>query len=234
MVETDGLSPDLPPPPPPKYEFRPAAGRAQWFIRFAWLALVSEIIGTALIGMEISLLNRIESGNYTDSEVELNDTLVLVHSVAASAVFLIALVVSYLWLYRVNKNSWVLRGAKMKFRPGWSVGWWFIPFANLVQPYRIMCELWRANIPGDEAEDWSPTTIPSTILFWWLLTLGTNITGYLSGRLTLQAEALSEHLLADGFYVASSLIGIAAWYMSIRLVRRIQAGQERLAMTSAF
>jgi Domain of unknown function (DUF4328) len=30
--------------------------------------------------------------------------------------------------------------APVRFTPGWAVGWWFVPFANLVKPYQVMRE----------------------------------------------------------------------------------------------
>jgi hypothetical protein len=47
-----------------------------------------------------------------------------------------------LWLHRAAKNLPALGRGGMQFTPGWSVGWFFIPFANLVKPLAAVSELW--------------------------------------------------------------------------------------------
>src|SRR5439155_11350703 len=37
------------------------------------------------------------------------------------------------WQHRVTRNVWA-RGHPIKTSPGWAVGWWFIPIANLWMP----------------------------------------------------------------------------------------------------
>jgi hypothetical protein len=232
MAISDRPSPDLPPPPP--YDFVSAAGRTKWFVRFAWMAIVANALGAVVTAFEIELLGRIDSGNFTDSEIDLNETLFALYGVIALAVILLAMVIAFMWTYRVNKNSWVLRRSNMKFRPGWSVGWWFIPIANIFQPYRIIAELWRANVGRDDAEDWTNNEVSPEILLWWVLAIVGNVMATIYDRLTDRAETLSDYFLADGIFIISSLTGVVMWYISIRIVRAIQAGQERLAMTAVF
>ncbi len=43
----------------------------------------------------------------------------------------------FVWLHRAVANARSL-GVQTEATPGWSVGWWFIPFANLIKPYRIL------------------------------------------------------------------------------------------------
>jgi hypothetical protein len=47
----------------------------------------------------------------------------------------IFLIITFLrWIYRTNKNLRYLSGEQMKFTPDWSVGWFFIPIANVYKP----------------------------------------------------------------------------------------------------
>lgn len=50
-------------------------------------------------------------------------------------------VVFLMWIYRANLNVRGFGAADMKFTPGWSVGWYFIPIMNLVRPYQAMKEI---------------------------------------------------------------------------------------------
>jgi heme/copper-type cytochrome/quinol oxidase subunit 2 len=48
----------------------------------------------------------------------------------------IATIVFFLiWEYRAYKNLSALNAQNLEHSPGWAVGWWFIPFANLVKPF---------------------------------------------------------------------------------------------------
>ena len=87
------------------------------------------------------------------------------------------LIVMMIWLYRINKNTHALTPKAMEFSPGWAVGWWFIPFASLVQPLRIVAELYNAN---RNPENWR-MNIPALLGLWWALMiagilLGTGVT----------------------------------------------------------
>jgi len=38
-----------------------------------------------------------------------------------------------------------------RFTPGWAVGYWFVPFVNLVRPYQIVADLWlRSDVLNGE------------------------------------------------------------------------------------
>lgn len=48
------------------------------------------------------------------------------------------------WIYLTNANAHLLSD-DMTISPAWSVGWFFVPFANLVKPYQGVKETWRAS-----------------------------------------------------------------------------------------
>jgi hypothetical protein len=54
---------------------------------------------------------------------------------------------------------------RLRFTPGWAVGWWFVPFANLVKPFQTVRELWKASDPG--APDWWGSETLPVIGWWW-------------------------------------------------------------------
>ena len=60
----------------------------------------------------------------------------------------------FMWLVRANKNARALGARDMEFTPGWMVGWFFVPLANLFKPYEAVEELYLASDPGSDAESW--------------------------------------------------------------------------------
>jgi hypothetical protein len=80
----------------------------------------------------------------------------------------------FLWIYRAAKNLSTFNVGKPKYSPGWSVGWFFIPFANIVMPLLIMLEILKksaarnlADLTGREQKQPSPLWI----MLWWVLSL---------------------------------------------------------------
>jgi hypothetical protein len=74
----------------------------------------------------------------------------------------LAVIITFLWwVYRANGNLRALSGMTLDFTPGWAVGWFFVPFANLVVPYRVVRELWVCSFQG-KAE-----TGATTVGWWW-------------------------------------------------------------------
>ena len=68
----------------------------------------------------------------------------------------------------------------MTISPGWAVGWYFVPFANLVKPYQGMKEAWMASHFRD---NWHGEPTPALLVWWWGLWLVTNILANISFRI---------------------------------------------------
>jgi hypothetical protein len=66
----------------------------------------------------------------------------------------VSAVLYLVWIYRASANLWVLPGRRDRMRPGWAVGGYFIPLANLVMPYLGMRNL-TAPIRGGAGLWWA-------------------------------------------------------------------------------
>jgi len=86
-------------------------------------------------------------------------------------VLLACLVLVGRWIYRTNANAHVLSDA-MTITPGWSVGWFFVPLANLVMPYQGVKETWWASHESAGLHGEAETPL---LGWWWGLWLATNI-----------------------------------------------------------
>lgn len=62
--------------------------------------------------------------------------------------FVLALcyILSGIWIVRASKNAASLMPDSKRITPGWAVGWYFIPFANLFKPYQAMRETWNSSV----------------------------------------------------------------------------------------
>ena len=135
---------------------------------------------------------------------------------------LIALAVSgipfLIWVYRANCNARMLGAHDMEYSPGWSVGWFFVPIANLWKPYNVMKEI--AAVSKNPVAFGSEKEEP-IVVFWWLLWIVGNILGQTSNRLARRAEEPSEFLTANLAAIGSNVLVILAAAVGIALVQKI-------------
>jgi len=67
-----------------------------------------------------------------------------------------------IWQFFVHDLIARTAGSPLRFGRRASVGWWFVPFANLVMPYRVMQDLWnRADGLTSGSDD-------RRLLKWWV------------------------------------------------------------------
>ena len=115
------------------------------------------------------------------------------------------------WIHRANKNLHVLSSEPMKFSPGWSVGWYFIPIAHLFKPYQAMKEIWMVAHRG--------TPSGSSILgWWWFLWIVSNFLGRLTMKLALKAEDAQSYTISAVADAASDGIDIVLNVVALILV----------------
>jgi hypothetical protein len=69
------------------------------------------------------------------------------------------------WIVRAHRNLPALGAERLDVRPGWAVGWFFIPIANLWKPYTSMRTLWKASHSGPR---WEYEDMPWWVTAWWL------------------------------------------------------------------
>lgn len=111
----------------------------------------------------------------------------------------------------------------------WAAGSWFVPFMNLVRPYRIMEELYikttsLINIKTNVAVE-NKTTL---LTFWWGLWILTNFASRILTRNT--QDDMIEHLLqTTQINIALSLIMIPLSIITVLVIKNLAEKEELLA-----
>jgi hypothetical protein len=101
--------------------------------------------------------------------VETGTFIVSISAILQLGVRVICVVLFLTWLYRVFRNLPAIGARNLEFSPGWAIGWWFIPFANLVQPYKVVKELYgesRQAILREGAVDVFEVSTENVGLWW--------------------------------------------------------------------
>jgi hypothetical protein len=149
------------------------------------------------------------------------------------AAYLATVVVFAMFVHRCCSNAHALGARGMEFTPGWAVGWYFIPFMNLVKPYQAVQEIYRATDPQADADDWKLSYVPSLFGWWWGLWIVSNVLGSIVGRAALSSDPAA---LAVGPWldVVDGVIDVALCTIAILMVRALTARQEQKARVASF
>ena len=161
--------------------------------------LIVYLVGEALMGLvSLGEIGRLSSGGAEDSGLVAAAGLV---ALAYLAIYVATAVLTLKWIYRVNLNAKLLAPDKAT-GPGWAVGWYFIPFASLVMPYRAMSEAWRISL---SPADWRNLPTPGLLPLWWGLFLLTNFLSMAGARIGLLMESPGALALGETLTLASCL-----------------------------
>lgn len=123
------------------------------------------------------------------------------------AVYVATVIFFAVWLYRSYANLPAFGASKrgLGYSPGWAVGSFFIPFVNLIVPYRAIKELWQKSTPPDEALLAEPSP-PAWFHIWWLFWLLASFASNISFRLSFNERVSQE---------TSTIISVVAGALSI-------------------
>ncbi len=210
--------------------YQSADTRAKWvYVTFAILALLTlaSIISTFA---EIDLAHEIEDHHWrvSDSDIQANDD----RQAAIAGFAIIAVLgtaIAFLaWIHRAHKNLPSLGADGLRFTPGWAVGWFFIPIMNVVRPYQVTSEIWRASDPEIPAGDaWRTARTSSIVGWWWAINILAGVLSQVAIRTYNRGEDLTELIAADYIYVVSDCVDIIGIIVTIAMVYFITRNQEQ-------
>lgn len=158
-----------------------------------------------------SVVDDYNRGSASYADAQRADAVLSAVAIAFVVLFLATAVVFIVWQWRSAKNNDLLGKIRPRYSPGWSIGGWLIPFANLVIPLRIMHDLWQGSDPqARNYRDWRSLPKWSLMAWWWGC--------YLVGGLLAAT-------------IVGQVLSIAAAVLAIVMVQRITDRQEEARTT---
>ncbi|NML50515.1 DUF4328 domain-containing protein [Streptomyces sp. R302] len=148
-------------------------------------------------------------------------------ALASGVAYLATVVVFLVWFHRVRKNADVWAPDIHRRTPGWAIGAWFIPFANLWIPRQIAVDVWRASRPDPYAADGAREL--TLLNSWWTCFAVGAVVDRISNTLYKRAETLDAWTTAAAWSLAGYLFTIAAGVLAILFVRRLTSMQHTRA-----
>jgi hypothetical protein len=191
------------------------------------------LLGLSIIGIvstlgELQMLDRMERGDYTsqaamERAADSNNRRQQIIGAGQLGLMLILAFFVASWIYRANQNVHALGAQGLSATPGWSIGWYFIPGANLVMPYRAMRDIFKASM---NPKEWKSEATSPLLIGWWLLFLATSLLGKIAWNLSMTMGSFDEirrvsvlYLMNDGLLVGLILI----WLTIMKQVSTQQA-----------
>ena len=149
----------------------------------------------------------------------------------SSLLNIITVIIFAMWIYRAAANVIAANITGFDFTPGWAVGWYFVPFANLLQPFLAMRQIWNASrFGGSDLDRGDPI-----LTLWWTAWLTSNITANISLQLAWRSTSADMYEVSLYLGIASSILSLVLFVVGMRLVERItEAQRDRLSSAHIF
>lgn len=187
-----------------------------------WILLCLYIISIISDIMQLNLLN---SDPYSEEKAAANDTRQSIIGVSILVVYIITGITFLRWIYRANLNCHGFGASGMKFSPGWSIGYYFIPVLNLFRPYQAMKEIWKVS---SNPEDWQNFPNSPLIRLWWMLWIISGYLGWCQIRFSFKVNTVELLKSSTIISIISNIIDILLCIVAISLISAIYLKQERL------
>lgn len=191
---------------------------------FAALDLLSIIVGVGQMASPTSAIDLDEEGSLS-IWLMLQGLVYLLKF----PVYIFTVTMFLVWLHRAHSNLGPLQASHLEFTPGWAVGWWFIPFANLVKPFQAVREVWVESDPDGAVGERGflssgARSAPVYMGVWWALWLISNIVGNIAGRV-YDPDTMSDNELGALIFIVPGILSIIAAIPAVMVVKDITQRQ---------
>jgi len=207
--------------------FRPTRTLARWIVALLGVVIAFAVLAVAFRIHHLSLINRVRHGELvSEAQGRASANRVNTMAVLVAVGYVTTGVVWLVWHFRAQRNVSALGATNLKYRPGWAVGWWLIPMANVAMPYLTMRELYKASAPDAGAVDWAAARTPALLPLWWGCVVGRLVLASIGATVAAGKRsglsALAAFAARDGLYIAGDTLLIVGGLLAIVLVRTIQ------------
>ncbi len=192
------------------------------------LASFAELISEC---MQLNLLQVTRYGVILNNEVATeNDSRQALFSNIKTVCYCLSAFTFLAWFRRAYNNLGQLT-EYLSYREYWTIFSWFVPFMNLVRPYKIMKELFWETGDVLERHDMSCSVRLkfSLVGWWWAVWISDATVAWVMGKLIRRGELTYEHLiLISQLSIAGSILSIILSLVTILLIRNMALAENAL------
>ncbi len=211
----------LNPPAPAPELFDPGRRLARVVMALLGVGILLSALSIAAGSSHLNRLKRNVAGQETPTEGAEGEVTEGLVAIGQFVVYVGTTIVFLMWVHRSYKNLAAF-GVRTEYTPGWAVGYFFIPFVNLVRPHSVLTEIWKGSEP--EPRSAGAPSGSGLVTAWWLLFLAYSFTARAASRM----ETPSDHamkLAAAWFSLSSDFFSVLAAVLAILMIREISRRQ---------
>ncbi|MCA9292551.1 MAG: DUF4328 domain-containing protein [Phycisphaerales bacterium] len=211
--------------------YKPQGGNAALLTFFFALCAIGGLVAAGSSYFQLEMLQMVAAGKeLTQQQAVVNDLRQLGVALGQLVLFIVTSVVFCVWVFHSHVNARILGAVEMKSSPGWAVGSFFVPIANLVAPYFAMVELWKASEPSSQPVDATARAhmrLSPLLGAWWLTwLLGGGISS--AARMMVNGAADPASMMrATNVEILSSVVWVMCCLFAAFVVRDISWRQSR-------
>lgn len=213
---------------PQAYPYRDPASLVKWTRLSIYAQMAVSVVAIMSGYLQVEVLAALRDGTFGSPEAataaaEANDERQGMVGLIQFAILIASAVLILRWIHRANWNARALGAQDMTFTPGWSVGWYFVPFANLWKPFQAMQEIWKAS---KSPSAWTAEAAPGLVGLWWALWIVYSMAGNAAFRLSMRADEIQEHINATWVTIASDVATVPLCFALLALISQIHGMQD--------
>jgi hypothetical protein len=207
-------------------DYESPAPRARWASRLLIVAVVADGLSLLALASQRSLLDR-GPGAISLAEWHRSQSRIGGLALVELALLILGAIFVLRWLHLAYRNLTAIGAAELRFTPGWAVGWWFVPIANIVRPKQVLDDLWRASAADETGPGWRGLPRPNVTAIWWLTLVLAGVTGRLA--VAMSTDTIDHLKTRDGALMFSHATSIVAAICLWQVVRKVTARQDARA-----
>ena len=131
-----------------------------------------------------------------------------------------------MWLQRAYRNLALVGSKRSRFSTRQAIGYWFIPFVNLVVGYQVMKDLWLRSESMNDRDGYDELPAPALLSGWWGMSLTWGVVEPVVAAAARNARTPLELTNVTDVALVGGVIGIVATVLAIRVVRGIDQRQQ--------
>ena len=208
-------------------KFKDLDGLTKWAKRFLFLNVILSVFAVVFGILEYQLLLDYKNGFYKSAELanaagEASDARTSTLGIIQIITFILSGIIILKWIYRANYNARQLGAKGMVFTSGWSIGWYFIPIANMWKPYQAMKEIWKTS---SNPQEWKNQSVSWLLPWWWFFWIVSNFTGNASLRMAIKVDDLNDYFNLNLVTQFSEITSLAMTLIFIAIISRVHIMQ---------
>jgi Domain of unknown function (DUF4328) len=169
--------------------------------------------------LQYDLLSQVKHGKqFSPEALQANDTRHAIIVLVELFGFVLTAIAFLMWTHRAYRNLPALGARNLETSPGWAVGWYFVPIANLVKPYSATVEIVRHSDPDGIGVN-ARASSTAIVGFWWAAYLISGVIAWFAG-MTLASGIQARSI--DGM-----MSGVAIAMLAILLISRVDNDQPK-------